>query len=81
VGIACQALTGGNALGSEMATVIWGTAGIVALVALASGVAANQAAVAVRLDASRRWVTLGNVHNDFAHAVETSRSDHHPAAP
>jgi hypothetical protein len=37
--------------------------------------------VHVTIDASRRWVTLGGVHNDFAHAVEVARSGRQPATP
>ncbi|HEV7758922.1 MAG TPA: hypothetical protein VGO78_08030 [Acidimicrobiales bacterium] len=37
--------------------------------------------VDVRIDASRRWVTLGGVHDDFAHAVEVARSGRQATAP
>jgi hypothetical protein len=41
----------------------------------------DRTTVDVRIDASRRWVTLGGVHNDFAHAVEVARAGRQPAAP
>jgi len=74
-------ISGGAAVGGEMAAVLLFGAALVALAAIGAGVAVGRASIDVRLDASRRWVTLGDVHNDFAHAVETSRSGRQPAAP
>jgi hypothetical protein len=81
IGIVFGAAARGSGLGGEMAMVLGGAAAIVALIAIGSGLVANQRGVDVRLDASRRWVMLGNVHDDFARAVEVGRAGRHPAAP
>ena len=49
--------------------------------AWAAWIQVERTRVHVTIDASRRWVTLGGVHGDFAHAVETARSGRQPAAP
>jgi hypothetical protein len=51
------------------------TVGLVALVAIVYASARLYAvAIDVRLDASRRWVTLSNVHPNFVEAVQRSTS-------
>jgi hypothetical protein len=50
---------------------IWGVGALVALVvAAAIQVRLGWSQIGIRLDASRRWVTLSNVHPDFARAVD-----------
>ena len=54
--------------------VIWGVAAIVALVvAAAIQVRLGWSQIGIKLDASRRWVTLSNVHPGFARAVDGTR--------
>jgi hypothetical protein len=68
-------------LGGQTAALLLLVAAGFAVAALVAGFQVERTMVHVTLDASRRWVTLGGVHNDFAHAVETARSGRHPAAP
>jgi len=50
--------------------VVWGVGFLVALVVAASiQVRLGWSQIGIRLDASRRWVTLSNVHPDFARSV------------
>lgn len=65
----------------QLAAVLLLAAAGVGIAAVVAGVVVARTNVDVRIDASRRWVTLDGVHPDFAHAVETSRSGRQPAAP
>ncbi len=53
--------------------------GLALIIFLVASAAARRERVTIRLDASRRWVTLGGVHPDFAAAVSArdARQDAH----
>jgi hypothetical protein len=64
------------------AQVVQATVLVVAVAAVAVALAAEwrlgRQAVRVELDASRRWVTLGNVHPAFARAVRVDQRHRAP---
>jgi hypothetical protein len=70
-----------SALGGQLAALLLLVTAGFAVAALVAGITVSRARIDVTIDASRRWVTLGGVHRDFAHAVESSRSGRHLAAP
>jgi hypothetical protein len=68
--LASLASTGGTPLGRAVALLAVGltVAGVVGLIA--SGGRGRRERIVVDLDASRRWVTFGGVHPDFAAACQ-----------
>lgn len=80
-GLVIGGLAGSSPAGTLVQLLFIGAAIVCLAAAWPAWVEVERTRVHVTIDASRRWVTLGGVHDDFAHAVETSRSDHHPAAP
>jgi hypothetical protein len=71
----------GPGLGGQMAALLLLVTTGFAVAALVAGIAVDRAQIDVTIDGSRRWVALHGVHDDFAHAVETSRTGRQPAAP
>jgi hypothetical protein len=80
-GLVIGGLAGYSPAGTLVQLLLIGAAIVCLAAAWPAWVEVERTRVHVMIDASRRWVTLGNVHIDFAHEVETSRSDHQPAAP
>lgn len=80
--IALAAAVGAFALTMWLQFPDLGVLGVLALVAvMVLLIGANWASVELKLDASRRWVTIAGVHPDFAAAVKDEAARHQAHSP